>query len=39
LRRKLTVDSRLGVGKREGSTILGDYGIDEIQISRDASQV
>ena len=35
----MTDDSCLTVGKGEDGTILGDYGIDEIQISRGTSQV
>jgi hypothetical protein len=39
LRRELTDHLRLSARQREDSTILGDYGIDEIQVSRDNSQV
>ena len=35
----MTDDSCLTVGKGEDGTILGDYGIDEIQISGNPPQV
>jgi len=39
LRWKLTDDSRLGVRKGKDCTILRDYGINEIQISSEISQL
>jgi len=39
LRRRLTNDSRLAIGKRDDSAIFGYHAIDEIEPSRDTPQV